>query len=93
MNELFDKLDADKDGALSKEEIVAAAARLGLTEDQAGALFDKLDKDDSGLLTREVCTPPPKHTQHRRAPRASFCAHSLSPWASKELKAQRATGT
>ena len=52
MSELFDVLDTDGDGTLSKAEVVAGAAKLELTEDQAASLFDDMDKDGSGTLTR-----------------------------------------
>jgi hypothetical protein len=53
LNQLFDMLDADGDGTLIRSEVVAAADKLGMTEDEAATLFHDLDKDGSGTLTRE----------------------------------------
>jgi hypothetical protein len=49
---LFDLLDADGNGTLTKEEVVAGASVLQVTEEKAAALFDDLDKDQSGTLSR-----------------------------------------
>lgn len=53
LHQLFNLLDADGDGTLVRSEVVAAAAKLGMTQDEAAALFHDLDKDGSGTLTRE----------------------------------------
>jgi Ca2+-binding EF-hand superfamily protein len=43
--DLFDLIDSNGDGALDRDEVVAAAATVGLTNEEAGALFDELDAD------------------------------------------------
>ena len=53
LRDLFDILDVDKDGAISKEEVVLNAERLELTEKDAAELFDELDVDKSGSLSRQ----------------------------------------
>ena len=55
--ELFDLLDLDADGHLSREEVVAAHGLLGLTPAEASQLFSDLDKDGSGELSRAEFSP------------------------------------
>jgi hypothetical protein len=51
----FEKIDASGDGILSRGEVVAAAAALGMTPEEAGLFFDSVDHDGSGFLDkREV---------------------------------------
>ncbi len=45
---LFDVLDADQSGTLSKDEIVAGASQIGLTAEEAASLWDDLDRNKSG---------------------------------------------
>ena len=44
MSELFDKLDTDGDGKLTRAEVVSGRDKLGMTAAEAEALFDELDK-------------------------------------------------
>ena len=53
VNQLFDLLDADGDGTLVLSEVVDAANKLGVTQEEAAHLFHDLDKDGSGTLTRD----------------------------------------
>jgi Ca2+-binding EF-hand superfamily protein len=53
VNQIFELLDGDHDGTLSRDEMVAGAAKLDLSEDEAGELFDAHDKDGSGVLTKQ----------------------------------------
>jgi Ca2+-binding EF-hand superfamily protein len=48
---LFKVVDTTGDGQIEKFEMVAAADKLHLTEEEAEKLFDVLDTDDSGMLT------------------------------------------
>jgi Ca2+-binding EF-hand superfamily protein len=50
---LFEIIDLDGDGQLTKSEVVQAAGLLGLTDNQAARLFDEMDDDGSGTLTQE----------------------------------------
>ena len=52
LDELFDLIDTNGDGELSREEVVAASAKLGMTEAEADSLFDDLDADGNGTLSR-----------------------------------------
>ena len=52
LNTLFNALDTNGDGELSKDEVVAGAKQLNMTEKEAAKLFDDLDDDKSGMLTR-----------------------------------------
>jgi Ca2+-binding EF-hand superfamily protein len=63
LDKLFDKMDADGDGKVSKEEFKKFFAQLGQKRlggkgklgkgRLAGRLFDKLDSDGDGFLTKE----------------------------------------
>ena len=53
LEEIFDLIDIDGDGELTKDEVLASAAALGMTPEEAAALFDRLDVDKSGTLTRD----------------------------------------
>ncbi len=46
---LFNTIDTDKDGKVSKAEFVAGAK--GMSSDQAGSLFDSLDSQHAGSLS------------------------------------------
>jgi hypothetical protein len=50
---LYTTIDANNDGVLSLEEVVAAHRKLGLTPEAAAALFEELDVDESGSITEE----------------------------------------
>jgi len=49
----FRSIDADGSGTLDREEVLAGAKILDLTEDQASSLFDELDADGSGDVDME----------------------------------------
>ena len=51
-NDRFAALDSDGDGAVSKDEFLAAQ-RLQ-AEDRAERMFDRLDADGDGVLSRDV---------------------------------------
>lgn len=50
---LFNVIDADGDGNLSLDEMLAARRKLGLTERQARHLFAELDLDGNGTVSAE----------------------------------------
>jgi len=52
LNQVFNTLDANGDGELTKDEVVAGAGQLKITAEEAAKLFDDLDEDKSGTLTR-----------------------------------------
>jgi hypothetical protein len=52
LEELFVKVDLDGDGELTKGEVVAGHALLGMSPDEAAQLFDSLDSAKRGVLTR-----------------------------------------
>eukprot|EP00613_Pedinella_sp_CCMP2098_P060380 CAMPEP_0171986042 /NCGR_PEP_ID=MMETSP0993-20121228/274668_1 /TAXON_ID=483369 /ORGANISM="non described non described, Strain CCMP2098" /LENGTH=659 /DNA_ID=CAMNT_0012638939 /DNA_START=22 /DNA_END=2002 /DNA_ORIENTATION=+ len=56
VEKLFDLVDTDKSGTLSRGEVIAAAGKLKMTADKAARLFDELDKDKNGTLTRAEMT-------------------------------------
>jgi hypothetical protein len=62
LREVFDVLDTDGDGTLTREEVSMGAKSLGLTNMQAMRLFDALDTNRSGFLSLEETTPKPKLT-------------------------------
>ena len=43
MVQLFNLLDLDNNGSLTREEVVAGAAALKMTEEEAAKLFDQFD--------------------------------------------------
>ena len=51
-NSLFEKIDSNKDGLLSRDEVCASAAKLEMTEDEANALFTILDVNGDGKIDR-----------------------------------------
>ncbi len=56
--QMFDQLDADKDGAVSRKEFVDAprggpGSMTDLAKDRRGARFDQFDKNKDGKLTPE----------------------------------------
>jgi Ca2+-binding EF-hand superfamily protein len=50
--DMFDKIDADGDGKISKSELETAFTQAGGTADQADKLFAKLDKDGDGSVSK-----------------------------------------
>ena len=60
--ELFEILDANDDGVLSRDEVGQGAKKIGLSSAQAVRIFDKLDLDGSGTLTMEKEAPRPELT-------------------------------
>ena len=62
LREVFDVLNADGDGTLTREEVSFGAKSLGLTNMQAMKLFDALDTNRSGFLSLEETIPKPKLT-------------------------------
>ena len=53
IDDLFERIDVDNDGELTRAEVLAAAKTLKLTPEKAEELFDKLDHDNSGTLNRD----------------------------------------
>ena len=51
-NSLFEAIDRDNDGSLTREEVVAGAPLLGMSEEEASHFFDKLDVDRTGALSK-----------------------------------------
>lgn len=49
---LFARLDADRDGKLSKQEVLAGAHMLGLSEQEASECFDRLDANNDNSISR-----------------------------------------
>ena len=60
-SKLFDRLDSNKDGSLSKEEF-SARAKTDEQKERVGKQFDRLDKDKNGSISKEEFTSaePPK---------------------------------
>ena len=56
IHEIFEKLDTDKNGSLSRSEVVDGASLLGITEEAAERVFDKLDVDGNGQIGLEEFT-------------------------------------
>ena len=52
IEELFDVLDADGDGSLTREEIIAGAHKINLTKKQASDIFDEMDTNGDGTLSK-----------------------------------------
>ena len=48
-NELFDLIDTNNDGELSKDEIIAAAPLLGMSQQEAAHYFDTLSKGSTSI--------------------------------------------
>lgn len=51
-SKLYDDLDADDDGVLTKSEFVSGSVNR-MSEQQAGALFDAMDEEDTGKLSED----------------------------------------
>jgi hypothetical protein len=56
LDSLFDALDVNKDGVLTRSELLAAAPRLNFTAEEAEKFFDALDSNGDGMLTRSEFT-------------------------------------
>lgn len=54
MSDLFDSLDRDHNGVLTKQGVIASAGLLSMTKAEAAVLFNRLDTDGSGKLTRSA---------------------------------------
>jgi Ca2+-binding EF-hand superfamily protein len=50
---IFDAMDANGNGSLSRREYAAFLKPYGLTAEEASIAFDKLDRDGSGVITRK----------------------------------------
>jgi Ca2+-binding EF-hand superfamily protein len=50
---LFDKLDADADGALTKSEVEQSVVAAGSTAEAASALYTQLDPQDTGRVSEQ----------------------------------------
>ena len=66
--------------------MVAAADKLGMTEDEASALFHELDKDSSGTLTRKELSLFGKMATYFKMPSLSIGFSAFSTDASKDDK-------
>jgi Ca2+-binding EF-hand superfamily protein len=53
VDKLFAKLDANGDGELTKDEVIAGADKLGMTPDEAAAMFVSMDTNGSGKLSKD----------------------------------------
>ena len=49
---LFEAIDADRDGSLSRAEVVAAALEVGMSASGAGKLFEEIDLNQDGAVCR-----------------------------------------
>ena len=56
VHELFELLDGDHNGLVTREEVVAQASLLQVSDAEAAALFDALDVDGDGELSRAEFT-------------------------------------
>lgn len=59
MKKIFESLDKNLDGSLSKQEVAQGLKRLGMAdaEDQADRIFKQIDMDDNGdIQFEEWCT-------------------------------------
>ena len=65
---LFDKLDSDKNGTLSRREVIDGARVLKITEAAAERIFDKLDVDGNGELDLQEFTDGQRGRQEPPAP-------------------------
>lgn len=54
VDELFVLLDVNGSGQLTRDEVVSAADKLNLTQEEAALLFDEMNTDYSGTLTRNA---------------------------------------
>lgn len=54
-DEMFERMDRDGDGKISKREFIASPRISQLPEEKREAIFTRLDRDDDGFLTpREI---------------------------------------
>jgi Ca2+-binding EF-hand superfamily protein len=64
--EMFKRMDADRDGNISKAEFFASSRLELLPEEKKQAFFSRLDRDGDGLVTREEIREM-RHDAERRA--------------------------
>ena len=65
---LFDVLDRNGDGEVSKEELAAHMLLARYEEDSVDALFDLIDADGNGMMSREELPSPPVAPSLRSIP-------------------------
>ncbi|MYM71459.1 EF-hand domain-containing protein [Duganella sp. FT134W] len=53
---MFDDMDADTDGAVSKDEFVKGLESKGVSSDDATKQFDAIDKEGTGSITKDDLT-------------------------------------
>jgi len=50
---LFQTLDVNGDGVLSRDEVIAGAGKMDMRVDEAAAFFTRLDRSGDGVISRE----------------------------------------
>ena len=51
---IFDVIDLNGDGQLTKDEVIVSSERLNMTPAQASVFFDAMDKEGNGKLLKKV---------------------------------------
>ena len=51
--QLFDSIDADGDGCLSRDEMIGGLLKKGLHESEIDTLLEKIDGDSDGMISRK----------------------------------------
>ena len=94
-DKLFDKIDTDGDGKISKTELEAAFTAAGGTAEQADAAFAKLDTDGDGAVTKGefVAAARGHHHAHAAQPAANGGAADAALKAESSSEVQNPDGS
>jgi hypothetical protein len=88
---LFEKVDLNEDGELTKSEVIEANALLGLSPDDTEKLFDAMDTAKRGILRTHKSAMIPTSKQAHPGTRLHHCRILAARIESKRRCLERAS--